>query len=163
MIDAFLNAFKDAPSNKLSELFAISKKKEAVKLCKELVLDYLDVSTMIAGCGSLGYNYIPRFFDSNVDHIWEKAIKQERTADNFRKTFNQLAQESKRKCFHLFVSEESHSWHMLFWDTTEHAGDSRFIGGAHIHFVNHLWGLNLVEVVSALPDRPAKSAHIKTR
>ena len=154
MIDAFFEAYKNRPSEKLAELFTITKKQEVVKRGKELILSYHDLATTVAGCGSIGYNHIARHFDSDVGHIWTAAKKGEMTPALLRKTHKQLTKESKRTSFHFFVSKDTEAWHLLFGDTTESNGVSRFVGGSHLHFINHLWGIDGDEILRRLPERP---------
>ena len=163
MIDALIEAFKDRPSEKLTELFTISKKGEAVKFCKKLVLEQLDLPSMALGCGSIGYTHIPRFFDTDPDHLWTKA-KKERTPENLSKMFRQLKKEQRRQFFHFFaLQSDLKIWHLFFGDTTEDLGESRFIGGSHIHFVNHLWELDVDAIFDSLPERPGSSVHVKIK
>jgi len=145
------------------ELFSATKKKEVVKLCKKMTLADSDLVSMINGCGAAGYCHIPRFFDTDSNHLWEKA-KRERTPDNMRAMFNQLEKESKRIAFHFFARNDNLKvWHLFFYDTTEFSGRSRFSEGSHLHFVNHLWGLDVNQVFDNLPERPTSSVHIKVR
>jgi hypothetical protein len=164
MIDSIFEFYKDRPPENLAKLFAITKKREAVKFCHELVLQNSDISHMIMGCGSLGYIHSPVFEDNNVDHLWKSAPEKIQTPSGLRQLHKQLTQESSRSIFHFFVRDgEPEVWHVLTWDSRDSRPDGQFVHGAHVHFINHLWVKPTInEIIAAIPKRP-HGAHIKTQ
>lgn len=163
MIDAIIKALKGRPSEKMLELFAATKKSESEKICQKLMLNDSDLASIIMGCSSIGYSHTPRYFDTDADHLWAK-VRKDRSPQNFKQMFKQIQKEAKRTVFHFFtLNEDSKIWHMIFYDTNEYSGMSRFTAGSHLHFVNYLWGLDVDSILERLPERPRSSAHIKVR
>lgn len=157
---------------KLVELLAARSKKIAVRIAeRELALSMKEFSDFILWADACGFSHarkhkefvpdIAKQFDPKKfgDHDPETRIL---TKDG-KKQFNVIKEVFKtRKQFSAHWFEEGSEWHCFYFDQHD-LTEGHWMGGNHIHYVSHLWGLSADQVWANFDSRknPTNHAHIK--
>ena len=155
-----------------STLFAIEKKSELEKYCKDIVIQSDDLVRLILHSERIGYSHSPRHQEFQP----EQAQLTPEDIDNLRKPqtdklpkiaskVRNLFDTRKHLSAHLFRSASR--WH-LFYFTFHDVKDgeaNHWKHGSHVHFLNHLWTEYLVgqldDLLFSSRTTKVKNLHIR--
>lgn len=162
----------------LVELFKQTQKKDAVRLAKNMTITGTELSSLILNCDSIGFLHSPFHLDIIPEHLYpteaeEKAFKENgvgafktQEAKKFVRKLSAMLDQRKMVHGHLF--ENQHEWHLLYFTPDDAMATQRgkvphWVGGNHIHYTSHLWGLDREVIWSSLQNPPyiIKNEHIK--
>lgn len=133
------------------DLFAIEKKSELIRYCKNATVTDHEFSELVVNCGTIGYAHTPKWNEFVPEHLAltetdinafrstgtpvEKA-RLGKVMSKVRATFR----ERRYIAAHFFVSSPD-KWHLIYFDfrDTDEENDNHWFGGTHFHLVNHLW------------------------
>lgn len=160
------------------KLLRINKKKTAVTYAKSLTLSHKQLSLSITNIDQLGYThqqfhkqYIPAELipsDSELKAMNSQGIGPVLSpeASKFMTKTRQSFLKRKNVHGHLFIKEQE--WHIIYFTFDDiNAGAKgekpHWVGGNHIHYVSHLWGVDRDATWSNLQQRSysvSGAAHI---
>jgi len=156
----------------LVKLFEIDSKKDVKRFAEnDLVIKDSDFVKLILNAETFGFHhqrmhkeFIPedlKTFDpreiAKVDPQTKQFTKEGKKAVT---KITQIFKQRKQLSVHWF--QFGFEWHCFFFDGGDLLGN-HWVGGDHIHYVSHLWGLSSEEVWNGFQERgysPSK-AHIK--
>jgi hypothetical protein len=165
----------------LRKLLQTKRKKDAVRVASVLVLTPQDLMALICNCGSLGLSHHAKHLEfvpdqrELTDHD-RSALTGAAAADGEARAkaaakLHQLFEEREHRSVHLFADSRER-WHCFFLTFRDvggepSSGSHHWRGGAHLHYVSHLFDSKLTKerVWTALEHRKHSlpSEHIRFR
>ncbi len=157
-------------SEDLKKLLTAERKADAIRIAKGLTISQLDLVGLVMNCGDLGLRY----------HFYKKEFRPQGTENlraptemaggdgktltkegrKFIKQIGHAFNQRQQLCVHLFENDTQH--HFIFFDFDDMNG-KHWVGGNHLHYSSHLWGIPKDETFKAFEtkgERPPNE-HIK--
>ncbi len=161
-------------SNNLFKMFGFTKKGEACKYAARVTISGTELFETIIGSQHVGCLYFRK------EHIWapehlspsddeinalggdDNTIETKRMQEGFFRKVTQGFKERKLLIFHLFTFG-SDKWHIVYFNEKDSdvKNNNHWKHGPHIHFINHLWKIDLEALWNSFPKLPANGLHIK--
>ena len=164
-------------SEVFKQLFALPKKKEVERYCKELRIDGSEFAAFIHNCGQIGFHHekhhaetVPEELhttDAELKAFLDNGVGVFKTKEAKKFVRKTTASFDRRKHISGHLVIKGTEWH-LFWFTFEDvfAGsrgrENHWAGGDHIHYTSHLFGIDREKTWSMLTTPPysIKGIHI---
>ncbi len=159
-------------------LFALGRKKEVKRFCKHLNLRGRDLADLVINAELCGYSHyrLHREYASEEHKPTpeeEEALRsngigkfKSKAAERFVRKIDQRYNKRKNVNVHLFANGKE--WHLFYFTFQEAFGEqlrkpSHWVRGDHIHYISHLWGHDLEEIMRRIqkPQYSLGGAHIR--
>ena len=136
---------------KLEYLLEARRKKEAVKLAKALTMRSDEFAHLIFNADQIGFRHEIR----DRHHVPPDLRGRVKTPEDALEVFR------KRRVVTSHLFTRAAEWHCFHFDYSEVVDESdlgpqkapHWVGGPHIHYLSHLWGMDLTTLRSALDER----------
>lgn len=159
-------------SDSLVKLLEAKSKKAALKVIdKELVLEQDEFAKFIENAELFGYfherkhkEFVPPDL-RNVDHkVFGNADpKTGELTKEAKKAFNQVAQIIKtRRQLSVHLFHFGFEWHCFYFDFSDLL-KGHWVGGDHIHYLSHHWGISSAQVWDGFDGKGASPGHAHIR
>jgi hypothetical protein len=145
----------------LQELLSASRKAEAVKLCERLSLAGRELVALTFCARDQGWRYRQKHRDFYPDLSRVADKPYEAPAEQFFRRFQLFKNEWKHRSAHLL--QRGAEWHCFFFTDHDIFRISRRKGprwftthwkhGTHVHYVSHLWGLDVEQLWARMDQR----------
>lgn len=130
-------------SENLSTLLEISKKAEAEKYCKTLLISEHDLFLLIHNCVQIGFKHRSRFPQYVPSHgeIQPEDKEKMKNGDFKQITKKVNAIFTQRRNIYVHIFERGVEWHCFYFSLGDiDVGEkNHWIQGCHIHYLSHLW------------------------
>lgn len=163
----------------LRDLLSAKRKKHVERIASEIVINVADFIDLIHNCQMLGLSHHPKFLsfepeqraltDDEREALFSPSDDESQLAAKARSKVQQFFVEREHRAIHMFANA-SDEWHCFFssFDDTLLGDDNHWTGGAHLHFVNHVFdprNLTKKKVWKALDEKRQKlpKVHIRFR
>ncbi len=160
---------KGIPST-LTHLLNISKKTEAEKYTKTIILEEFEVFLLMHNCQQMGFSHRSTFPEYKPDHLRISKSDIDNLMKHHFQSFNKkiIPLMRERRKIHAHLLEKDLEWHCFYfsYNEIELAKTNHFKYGPHIHYVNHLWTYDKDETWHRFGTRFTKikdAAHIRFR
>lgn len=150
MFDPFKHLRGEVPAY-LQELLAIEKKAALESFCRTIEITQHDLCMLIFNSEGIGYAHDIQHHEFRPSHLEptdeEVASMQSHSTGEdraslrrkFVRKISQIFKERRLFVAHTFFNSER--WHAFYFDQRDRSAEpgNHWKGGAHLHFVNHLW------------------------
>lgn len=156
--------------DELKALFSATRKKEAVRIAGTLTMTQRDLVGLILNCADLGlrHHLFTKEFrppgteglQPPVDMIAEGGKELTEAGKRFFKQMGHVFTQRQQIHVHLFENEAQH--HFIFFDFAD-TKDEHWVGGNHVHYSSHLWGIPKEDTFKDFETRGERptNVHIK--
>lgn len=129
--------------DKLINLFQITKKAQAEKYSRELVLSEYDLFLLIHNCNQIRFTHRSKFKQYIPDHLRvSDADRDKMIAGNSKTMLKKVRSGLKeRRWIHVHLFESGQEWHYFYFShqDIDPTDKSHWKYGCHLHYISHLW------------------------
>ena len=137
----------------LTKIFFIDKMKDLKKHCRDATIDRSVFAQFVLACQAgilpwrhrISYrDFVPedvRPTDADLHALPTNGVgRLSKEASRTVRKFSTLIQVRRYLVGHIFYSDDAADWHFFYFDQRDINDDkNHWIGGSHIHLINHLW------------------------
>ena len=129
--------------DKIRHLFQVTKKADAEKYSRDLVLSEYELFLLIHNCGQIHFTHRSKFKQYIPEHLrvseTDRADMKTGTPKPFLKKISSGLLE--RRYIHVHLFEYSSNWHCFYFshDDIDPEDSNHWKYGCHLHYVSHLW------------------------
>ncbi len=155
--------------DKIRDLIQATRKGEAEKYSRELVLSEYELFLLIHNCSQIGYTHRSKFKQYVPEHLKVSVSDRAEMKTGTPKTFLRKISSGlmERRYIHVHLFEYSSNWHCFYFshDDIEPGENNHWKYGCHLHYVSHLWpNFNKGQIWNAFNKRSTEisgNLHIK--
>ena len=129
--------------DKIRDLFQLTKKREAEKYSRELVLSEYELFLLIHNCNQISFTHRSKFKQYIPEHLRVSDADRAEMNTGTPKTFLKKISAGllERRYIHVHLFEYSSNWHCFYFshDDINPEGTNHWKYGCHLHYVSHLW------------------------
>jgi len=129
--------------DKLKNLFLITRKAQAERYSRGLVLSEYDLFLLIHNCNQIHFTHRSKFKQYVPDHlIVSYTDRDEMKTGNPKKTLTKIHSGLlERRYIHVHLFEYGSDWHCFYFShqDIDPADTNHWKYGCHLHYVSHLW------------------------
>ena len=164
--------------DKFKALFSAKKKRDAERICDGIVITKRELAQLIINVDTIGFAHTPHHVevtppgldvtDEEIEAFKANGIGSLKTkaAQSFSKKMDLKIE--KRKFIHGHLIENETDWHLFRFSNTDtmeamFGKNPHWVGGAHLHYISHLWGCDreLTWSTFVIPPYKIKGHHIR--
>lgn len=129
--------------DKLRSLFSITRKAQAEKYARDIVLTEYDLFLLIHNCSQMHFTHRSKFKQYVPKHLTVLNTDREQMKSGSPKKFLTKVSSGllERRYIHVHLFEYSAEWHYFYFShqDTEPTSTNHWTYGPHLHYVSHLW------------------------